>query len=1071
MVILAALCLSLKAQQSAQVKGSVMSERNEFLHGVTVKVDDPSGKPVATVLTDEKGVFTVKVLQAGTRYDFSFSYVGFEPKKVKGFLVNAGENNAFLVRMKPQTADMSEVIVVGYGTAKKIDVTGAVDQISGKEVDKRPVANVFEGLQGLSPGLNITYSGGAPGKTPTFNIRGIGSINGGSPLIVIDGIAGTSDDLLRLNPSDIASFSILRDAASAAIYGARAAFGVIIVTTKEGAKGKQVISYNAYVSSSKPTVLPDPVTDPYIYARILQESTDNTPWQYIKFSDYQYQWAKDRSDDPSIAGTRLDPNNPTQWTYMGNNNWYDYFFNHSSMSFNHSLSISGSGETAKKLPFGYYLSADYTKENGLDKLAKDDWERYAIKARVNFSPLKWLKLDNNLNIYQTITSNPSTALTDVYYLRPIDQAVNPDGTWANSGPGTLAAQLVDGGRNQQNVFGFQNIARATASFLNGDLQLTGDASVKMEQWKYNDNYNPYYIGYGPNDIREEGAPGSVTEKDGTLINDIYDVYANYNKVLGKHSIRLLAGYNQESYTYSTVQSERDGLITASLPYIGLTTGTNYVTPTYDAYATRSYFGRIGYSYMDRYILELNGRYDGSSRFPAADRWGFFPSVSGAWNVSKEGFFRKALNYVSTFKLRASYGSLGNQNVSSFGYMQELTTGLSPTLINGALQTVVEGAPALSVDPNNYTWEKVSTTNVGTDIGMLKDKVQVSFDYFVRNTTGMLGPTQPLPAVLGTSAPMQNSADMRTKGWEGAISYRDVYRVGNKPLGFGLRFTLSDSRSVITKYDNPQELFSNYRQGEQLGELWGLTNMGLFKSTDEIAKLDESAIVPWGALAIVPGWPKYKDLDGNQKIEVGLSAKDPKDLRIIGNTSPRFLFGFNINADYRGFDFSAFFQGVGKMDWYPHNYLYWGPFQQPYAGLYKWNLNFYRGTAESPAQRAGDSKSYIAAGLADQNLNSKYPVLESWLADNNYGAGLDIPQTGYLLNAAYLRVKNVTIGYTLPASMTNSYKISRLRFYFSGENLFEFSRIKQYVDPEAVNATNAFAYPFQRKYALGLNLDF
>ena len=1082
LVILGIISLSLRAQTGAgvQVKGSVMSERGEFLQGVTVIVSDTGGKTVKSTFTKEKGIFLISSLTPGARYDFSFSYIGFEKAQVKNYLANEDEHNALLVRMKTQTSELNDVVVVGYGTQKKINVTGAVDQISGKEIEKRPVANVFQGLEGLSPGLNITYSGGAPGTVPTFNIRGETSVNGGSPLVVIDGIVSTTDDMLRLNPSDIAGFSVLRDAASAAIYGARAAFGVVLITTKDGSKGKQTISYNTYVSSSKPTVLPDPVTDPYIYTRVLQTSTDNTPWQYIKFSDYQYQWAKDRSDNPKTESIRLDPNNTSQWDYMGNHNWYDYFFNKSSLSTNHSLSISGSGETARQLPFSYYLSANYTKENGLDKLAKDDWSRYAMKARFNFSPLKWLKLDNNLNLYQTITANPTNNITDIYYLRPIDEAVNPDGTWANTSAGQLAAKLVDGGRNEKNMFGFQDIVSATASLLKGDLQITGDASVKKELWKYDYDNRPYSIGYGPNDIRQLGTPGSVTEKNGTLLDNVFDVFANYNKTLGRHAIRLLAGFNQESYQYTSVNSERDALITSSLPYLGLTTGANFVTAEDSAYATRSVFGRIGYTYHDRYILELNGRYDGSSRFPSNRRWGFFPSISGAWVVSKEEFFRNTLDYIPTLKFRASYGSLGNQNVGNFAYIQTLATSLSPYLIGGAQQTIIGNggtgsgqivAPLLNVDPNNYTWEKVTTRNFGTDIGLLRDKIQVSFDYFERDTKGMLVASQPLPAVLGAAAPNQNSADLASKGWELALNYKNVFYIAGSPLNFHARATLSDAKAYITKYNNPQELFSDYRQGQQLGELWGLTNQGLFHDAGEIAKLDETAIIPWGALSIVPGWPKYKDLDGNQKIETGLSAKDPKDLKVIGNTTARYRYSFNIDADYKGFDISVFLQGVAKMDYYPHHYLFWGPFQQPYAGLYKWNLDYYRGNAETPAQQAGDSKAYIKAGLANANLNSKYPVLQSWLADNNYGAGLDIPQTGYLLNAAYLRIKNVTVGYTLPAALTSKYKISRLRIYLSGENIFEFSQVKKYVDPEAVNATDAWAYPFQRKYAAGVNLDF
>ena len=284
--------------------------------------------------------------------------------------------------------------------------------------------------------------------------------------------------------------------------------------------------------------------------------------------------------------------------------------------------------------------------------------------------------------------------------------------------------------------------------------------------------------------------------------------------------------------------------------------------------------------------------------------------------------------------------------------------------------------------------------------------------------------------------------------------------------------VSDSKSKITHFKNEQQLFSGYREGQTIGEIWGLENDGLFQNAAEIAALDQSAIVPWGALSIVNGWPKYKDLNGDGKIEKGLSAKDPKDMKVIGNSTDRYTVGANLNMDWRGFDLSIFLQGVLKRDFYPHNYLFWGPYQQPYANVYPWNLDYYRAVADSPEQRAKHSASYIAAGLADANTDSYYPVLQSWLADANYGSGLDIPQTKYLLNGAYLRIKNVSLGYTFPSQWTKKFSISRLRLFATAENLYEFSAIKKFVDPESINkGADAAAYPYQRRYAFGLNLDF
>lgn len=1048
--------------QPVVVKGSVRDlKNNENLPGVSILLKGTQ----RGANTDASGNFEMADVPSDAV--LIFSYIGYKKTEVA-----VSGKSTLNVSMEEDANNLEETIVIGFGTQKKINIAGAVDQITGKQLEARPIANVMQGLQGVSPGLNITYGGGAPGTVPEINVRGYSSINGGSPLIVIDGIpASDGFDMLRLNPADIASFTVLRDAASAAIYGARAAFGVILITTKQGGEGRQSINYNTYFSWGKPTVLPKPVTDPYIFSRVLETSTDNTPWDYVNYSDEYYAWAKQRSDDPSLPNTRLDPSDPTKWAYMGNSDWYDYFLNKSSFSQKHGLSFSG-GAKVNNMPVGYYLSADYTKENGLNKLAPDYWDRYGLKARLNFSPLKWLKVDNNLSVYQTKKKKPFVGITDLYYLKPTDVAQNPDGSWANTSAGRLAAQLVDGGDNMENMFGFQNIMSGVGTFLNGDLQVNADASFKKEMWSYSTNSRKYKIGYGPDDIREEGGNGSVSERKGDIKNNVINLYANYRKDFGVHAVSLLGGYNQESYSFSTVTAQRDVLVSSSLPYIGLTTGEAKISSLYEAYATRSFFGRINYTLLDRYILEFNGRKDGSSRFPKERRWGFFPSVSGAWIASSEKFLNFLTPGVSTLKFRASYGDLGNQNVGYFDYLYRLPTGLSSTIIDGVQRRIITSSPSLQIDPNTYTWERVSTLNFGGDIGILKNKILITYDNYIRNTTGMLTAGQELPGVLGTSVPKQNAADLKTKGWELSVAYNDSYNVGAKPLSFQTKLILSDSRSKITKFKNEQQLFSTYRQGQDLGEIWGLESDGFFKNEKEIAELNQKAIIPWGALDIIPGWPKYKDLNGDGKIEKGLSAKDPKDLKVIGNSTQRYRIGLNLSADWNGFDASIFMQGVLKGDYYPRHYLFWGPYQQPYANVYPWHLDHYRATADSDADRAKHSASYIAAGLADANLNPQYPVMQSWLADANEGNGLDIPQTKYLLSGAYLRVKNVTIGYTLPASLVKRINVQRFRFYVTGENIFEFSKIKKFIDPEAVNqGYAAWAYPFQRKMAVGLNIEF
>lgn len=1060
-----AICLSTAVYaQDLELHGKVTDQSGKPIRGVTVSI---KGLGSALTSTSNQGLFDLKKLTKNQI--LIFTSVGYKNQEL-----SFNGQKELTIQMDDDHADLDEVVVVGYGTKKKQNLTGAVDHISGKVLASRPTANVLQGLQGMSPGLNITYGNGTPGGIPNVNIRGTTSINGGSPLFVIDGIPVTdAADLVRLNPSDIESYTVLRDAASSAIYGARATYGVILITTKSGTIGKQTVSFNTYSAWGKPTEMPKPVSDPYIFSRLLETATNNTPWDYVNYSDEHYQWARERSDNPNLPDTRIDPKDPKKWAYMGNNDWNDYFLNNSSRSESYNLTFSGGGRI-NEMPFKYYLSGDYTKENGLSKLAKDNWSRKGIRGRMSISPFSWLKVDNNINLYNTRRDGPNASLTDIYYLTPIQVAKNPDGSWANTDAGRLAARLTDGGRSYGDNIGFHNVFNAVGTFLNGDLKFTGDASVKKEYYKWSGNSKKYKIGFGPDDIREEGGVGSVSETRFDVSNTVFNLYANYDKTIGDHTFGAMVGYNQEEYIYSSTNVNRNNLISSTLPYLGLTTGEMTMQAGYSSYATRSYFSRLNYAFKDRYIFETTGRFDGSSRFPVSSRWGFFPSVSTGWIVSNENFFENLKPTFSNLKFRATYGSLGNQNVGDFSYIQTMSTGLSGYLIDGNQQQVVNGAPPLTIDPNSYTWENVSTLNLGVDIGLWNDKFFLGYDNYVRNTTGMLTAGQELPGVLGTSVPRQNAADLRTKGWELSATYKDQFELADKLFRFDTKLVLSDSRAKITKFKNDERLLSNYFVGQEFGNIYGLVSDGQFKNADEIKGLDQSGIVPWGALDIVNGWPKFKDLDGNQKIERGVTENDLKDLKVIGNSSDRFRIGFNLNMDWNGFDASVFLQGVLKRDFYPKHYLFWGPYQQPYANIYPWHLDFYRDESDSPEQRAKHSQAYLDAGLADANHDAYYPVLQSWLADANDGKGLAIPNTQYLLNGSYLRIKNVTFGYSIPQQILDKWKIQRLRFYVSGENLFEFSQIKKYVDPEAINNgtdNSAWAYPFQRKFSVGLNLDF
>ena len=1059
------------AQQNI-VSGTVADPQGEPLPGVNVII---KGTTNGTI-TDFEGKYSIGI--SDQEATLVFTFIGYQTLEEP-----LNGRSTIDVSMVEDIKALQEVVVVGYGTQKKVNLSGAVDQVDKKALEDRPIQTIAQGLQGTVPNLNIDFLSGEPGAAPQINIRGFTSINGGQPLVLVDNVPTDPEELNLIAPADVESISVLKDASAAAIYGARASFGVILITTKNGANEKMKVNYTNNLNWARPTVIPDKVTDPYIYLRWRETSTDNTPWDNQNYSDERYQWARERSDDPSIPGVRVNPNDPTSWEYMGNQDWTEYFLSESTFSQNHNLALSGGSENAN-----YYLSAGYDSQTGALKIADDKFDRYMFRAKVNYTPNEWLTIGNNTSYTASQRLKPSNlSLWELYNFHPTDFDKNPDGTWANNPVGRMGAALTDGGDSDNRNNMIQSTFSAQASLFDDMLKLNADYTFRRQDQNYNWFQTRYNIGFGPDDVREEGLNEAWRRASFENYN-VFNLYGTFQKTFGsRHHVQAIVGYNQEYNRYEQITAQRDNVISASLPTIALATGDPLVDEDIWDWAVRGAFYRLNYTFDEKYIVELNGRYDGSSRFPKEKRFGFFPSASAAWVISKENFWEGLDNTVNFFKLRASYGSLGNQFVSPYGYISTMASQRGSYLIGGQIPQTVTTPPLVS---SNYTWEEVSSLNFGVDLGFLAHRLTASFDIFTRTTAGMLTLGKDLPDVLGASEPMENAADLETKGWELSLGYNDDIMVFGKPMNINASFVLADNRSYITSFDNPNQNLTQFYEGQELGEIWGLTSDGLFRSEDEIEALDQSSIIPWGALSIVEGWPKYKDLDGNGAIEKGFTVDDPKDLSVIGNSLPRMRFGFNLGFNYEGFDFRAFLQGVGQRDFYPLHYLYWGFYQQPYYGGYRHLLDYYRAAPDSEIEMAQHSQAYIDAGLADANTDAYFPVLQAWLADRNLGEridqaqGLAIPQTRYLQNGAYLRVKNITLGYTLPQSLLESLGVGNIRLFVSGENLFEFSPIKDFFDPEAItdntetvnpsaqtSAGWGYVYPFQRRYSFGINVQF
>lgn len=1059
--------------QGVTISGQVTGGNNgEVLPGVNILL---KGTQRGTV-TDGNGSYTISDVNPGSVLVFSF--IGYKAQEKV-----VDKRNKVDVILEVDASNLQEVVVVGYGAQKKENLSGAVDVVDSKVLQARPIQNVAQGLQGAVPNLNIDFASGEPGKAPNINIRGFTSINGGNPLILVDNVPVDAAELNFIAPSDIKTISVLKDASSAAIYGARAAFGVILITTKSGIKDGMTIDYTNNFSWGKPTVMPNKITDPYIYMRLLETSTDNTPWDNVNYTDSQYAWAKDRSDNPDGTNpVRLNPLDNSLYEYMGNRDWTKQLVDNFTVSQRHNISLAGkSGKTS------YYLSGAYDSQNGALRIAEDKFNRYTTRGKVNFKPYKWLSIGNNTSIALTERTRPyQLSMQNLFNLFPTSWDKNPDGTWANTDVGRESARLTDGGRYDEKNNMFQTTFNTELTFFEDALRFNADYTARRENVNFAGNQSKIRIGYGPADIREEGDNIAYRRAD-NITYSVFNAYTTFNKQFGKQNVTAILGYNQESNRKDWYSAQRTGVISTALPSIGLATGDMQVAEQIREWAIRGAFYRLNYTYNDKYIVEFNGRYDGSSKFPKNKRFGFFPSASAAWKVDGEDFWKPISPVINSFKIRGSYGLLGNQFVNEYGYIATMQSLRSTYMIGGNLPQKISPPPLVSP---NYTWEKVASRNIGVDMGFFQQKVTASFDYYSRTTKGMLTPGKDLPDVLGAREPNENAADLITNGWELSVGYDNDFNVGGSPLNLSARFNLSDNRSRITSFDNPSGSITQYYKGMHMGDIWGLKSDGFFQNQQEIDALDQSQMIPWGALSIVPGWPKYQDLDGNGKIEKGTTVDNPKDLSVIGNMLPRLRFGVNLGADWKGFDVRAFIQGIGKMDYYPLNYLYWGFYQQPYAGGYEHLLDFYRGTADSDVQRAKHSQAYLDAGLADANTNAKFPVLQSWLADRNLGEridqaqGLAVPQTKYMLSGAYLRLKNLTVGYTLPSRLTERVKIARMRVYASGENLGEISKVKKFFDPESItdNVDKAdptkstasgwgYAYPFQRRYSFGLEIQF
>lgn len=1012
-------------------------------------------------ITDIDGNFTLSVSSNGT---LVISFVGYQTQEIP-----VAGKTFFTVDLKEDTEMLDEVVVVGFATQKKVNLTGSVGTATAKDIEARPVANAVQALQGVIPGLNINNSGngGELNATKSIDVRGTGTVgkdasgnafSSGSPLILIDGMEG---DLNSVNPQDIENISVLKDAAASSIYGSRAPFGVVLVTTKSGKSGRAQINYNMNMRFNSPVKMPK-MANSYEFVNLFDDAEYNGSGKHLYTDEYRqfvYDFMTGKSDD-YIWGN----GSGGKWNYdysANNVDWLKEYYRDTAPSQEHNVSVSGGSDKMT-----YYLSANYITQEGFMRYGTEDYDRYTITAKISAQLTKALKVDYSNRWVRTDYERP-TYMNDDFYnhilrrARPVRAINDPNGHLMSDI--NYIGVMRDGGRHNEQKDAMAQQVKVTLTPLK-NWNIVGEMNIKTDNnWTHWDQF-VVYAHYKDNPENTYTALTSANKDQvseyslrTTYLNPT--VYSNYNFSLKeKHNFTVLGGFQAEIMKYRDVEGARTGLITTDLPVLNLTTDADSYTlkGLYKNWKNAGFFGRVNYDYDGKYLVEGNLRYDGSSRFRRGNRWILTPSFSLGWNVAREGFWEKLSDVVEVFKLRVSYGELANQNTTSW-YPTYQTLGVSTNggkwLQNGALTNVASVPGLIST---SLSWEKIKNTNLGLDFGAFNNRLTGSYDYFWRKTKNMVGPGVELPAILGASVPSTNNTDLTTYGWELSVGWRD--RVGE--FSYGVKLNISDTQTRIDKYPNPTNSLDKYRAGELVGDIYGYTTLGIAKTQEEMdAHL--ASLPNGGQTALGTKWEAgdimYADTNNDGKIDNGSNTMgDMGDLKKLGNNTPRFRTGISLDAQWKGFDFSMFWQGVLKRDFDPgeNSMVFWGTTGsgQWWSTSFKDHMDYFR---------AADTASPLGA-----NVNAYYP--RPLFTNKNHKT-----QTQYLQNAAYMRLKNLQLGYTLPKSLINKVGLQNVRVYVSGENLLTITGLSDTMDPETagIGKQGGTVYPLSRVYSFGLSVNF
>ncbi len=1077
-ICMAALPFPALAQGGAgiTVTGTVTDEAGQPVIGAAVFV---RGSSVGTT-ADLDGKYSIKVAPDAT---LTVSCIGFRTLDVP---VNS--RSQIDVTMALDNTSLEESVVVGYGVQKRRDIVGAVESITMEDMDERmgTSMNISRSLQGAIPGLTLTFSDGKPNRGATVNIRGasnsIGS--GGSALVLVDGV---ETDMTTVNPEDIESITVLKDASSTAVYGARGTFGVILLTTKTPQKGQAKITYNGTFSIYQRTFKPEMVTNGYDWTTSFLESYTNVNGtdpaninNIFRFSRTWYDELKRRNEDPSFEKWRV--NNLGNYEYFGNTSWYDAFYKDFTTGHQHNVTVTGGGETAT-----YYVSGRIFEQDGIYKVGDEKYRQFNVKAKgvVNIRP--WFRVENSTDFMYRYSHQPTAhtgiTTTPMNITRminhqgfPVTMITNPDGTWTETAVYTGYAGFVEGNSwRKDRKFDMNNRTSVKIDFIKDVLVANADVSFYFNQTDRRSAVNSYEFYTSPTSSGERPSGSIYEERSYHRQRIASNITLTYTPRLGENnSLTVLGGWNIEDYLYKTNRINREGIMVPTNPNFDLLNGEAMEIADNGSYewGLVGAFFRVNYGYKSKYLVEVSGRYDGNSKFPSNSRWGFFPSASLGWRISEEKFMAGASSWLDNLKLRLSVGTAGNGLISdAYAYLSTMTISQSSLLDGGAVFNYTQAPTPI---PDGLTWEKASTYDIGVDFEALNGRFNFTGDIYRKETTDMYVVGEELPAVYGNSAPKGNYADMRTDGWELSVSWRDSYKVGGKTLSYNIKAAVWDYTSKITRYTSktgtlPTNYSTNYYEGMTLGEIWGYRCNGLFQSDEEAqtwanySRFDNNSVV-WSA-----GDPRYEDINGDGYVNNGSNTiYDHGDLVKIGNKTPRYQYSLQAGIRWNGIGLSMMWQGVGKRDWYPakESGYFWGQYGRPYSIALPW---------------------HTTDRWSEDNPDGYWPRLVGYSAQgaNNI---LSQPNSRYLQSAAYLRLKNLTIDYEFPKALISKIKLQSLKVYVTGENLLTFTPLRKHArnyDPEGIYAGDAdFAssagadnsgdgdgYPQMRAFTFGLSITF